>query len=121
MTKWGGSAPNWRSAASNFAVFLIFGGPLFLLAVGPSITGPVASPFLVHASGLFAEPVDLIGLAGDLGVVEPLFPFTVAARPFETALGLSLALVILAAFNLALLRHLRRAYASPRRKWREDR
>ncbi len=39
----------------------------------------------------------------------------------ESAVGLAIGLSMLAAFNLAFWRHLRRAYASPRRPWRRDR
>jgi hypothetical protein len=35
--------------------------------------------------------------------------------------GLALGLVLLTIFNVAFWRHLRRAYASPRRRWRGDR
>jgi hypothetical protein len=39
----------------------------------------------------------------------------------ESVAGLGLGLALLTVFNIAFWRHLRRAYASPRRRWRGDR
>lgn len=39
----------------------------------------------------------------------------------ESMAGLGLGLALLTVFNIAFWRHLRRAYASPRRRWRGDR
>jgi hypothetical protein len=58
--------------------------------------------------------------------VEPLQRFLMAlcnrlGDNTESVAGLGLGFALLTIFNIAFWRHLRRAYASPRRRWRGDR
>jgi len=70
-----------------------------------------------HAAGLHAAVVR--AAAADLPGVgstdEDRAPAPTAASPASSYVLLSLAAAAVAAFNLAFWRHLRRAYASPRR------
>jgi hypothetical protein len=71
--------------------------------------GVLATALAIWTIAQQAEPVALLaGLCSGL------------RNNAESATGLILGLLLLAVFNVAFWRHLRRAYASPRRRWRGD-
>jgi hypothetical protein len=78
-------------------------------AAGPATAGALVQSLAAHAPQ--SQPV---GVQGARYTRE-----RVGSSRLETYLALSLSVAALAALNLAFWRHLRRAYASPRRsRWR---
>jgi hypothetical protein len=106
---------------------------LFLLVTltfdsAPSAAAPYAAPYPYNMHAV-TEPLQLqaepaLAEAADAPIIEiattssPKNPDAVYRRTSATAawLLLSLTFSFLAAFNLALLRHMRKVYASPRRR-----
>ena len=78
---------------------------------GPSlvglVTGSQAKVVIAPAEGLAAEPIALRS--------QPAAPATMAPHAFYKVL-LALVFAAMTTFNLALWRHLRRAYAVPKRR-----
>jgi len=107
------TSPHWQYGFLRFARDFLLGFALFLAGVAfLEITTAPASSFPLTA---FGDP------AAALPAFEPwtrkvwaeLFAPATQARPLSLAV-LGLAFATMTAFNLGLLRHLRRAYASPR-------
>jgi hypothetical protein len=113
----GGGLRRW---IADFAVaFALFWG--VVLAVGFAHTHAHALPLPSFARQTVAPGT--VAVQAGLLARESDHPFeawrSVQARPERALLLFSVAFAVLAAFNLAILRHLRRVYASPRRSgWR---
>jgi hypothetical protein len=117
---------NWRGKNSGLRLILIDFVLAFVLIWTGVITIGVARS-RAHAEGVSAIGAVVRTVAGhnlaSAGVaaleMASHTPKRVGRSPLQTYLLLSLCVAALTAFNLAFWRHLRRAYASPRRSmWR---
>ena len=111
-----------RPALDACAAFGLFVLVSLALSSGPSSASPHRLLSPGPAATLLTNPA--VATPGDLKI------FDVAARPSRAPVGaidrqtdtaaawllLSLAFSVLAAFNMALVRHLRQAYANPRKR-----
>ena len=114
-----GAGSGVRRGVVDFAMAIIlFWSVALTLGAGHSHAYAIALPVLVHRAStpepLGARPASVPAEGRSLGVGQP-----VPRDPEQARLLLSLAFATLAALNLGFWRHLRRTYASPRRRrWR---
>jgi hypothetical protein len=105
-----------RPAATFFLDFalgmLVFAAVVGIFSISSSNAFPAPPPIELLTMGLTPQPAGFVPLLSD---VAPT-PRLEQGVPTHTVVLLALAFSTLTAFNLAVWRHLRTAYASPRRR-----
>ena len=119
------SATLWRGLrdlALGLALFIGLVAALGAPPMGPDTAGfALTDPLIAQAVALGSPPgIEAQNAALSAMVRSPALVRASLQPPMLAILGVSFAVMF--AFNLAILRHLRRVYASPRRRgWRRGR
>jgi hypothetical protein len=104
-----------RTVLDMCSAFALFVGLSLVLSSGPTS----ASPHQIPNPGM-ADPAVWTAPGAILGELQHNLPVWQSAAPHHDAVAawllLSLAFSIVAALNMALVRHLRQAYANPRKR-----